>query len=274
MIHVLKPAAPLRGYVRFYAQLDLHLQERRILQPIAAHSAPCLDFTFGNTIAVKSGTALLHQVTWPVAVIGSLTRHRVHLEMHGRVENLTIMFEPGALYRLLPAQAAEVTDQDYDTRGVFGRGLESLHAQLAELATFEDRASAVDSYLLRLLPAQSPRRDVTMTARALHVHDGCLRISGMADQAGLSVREFERRFLAQIGVTPKRYSRIVRFESALKRKNRFPHTRWTDIAHQLGYHDQMHMLHDFKELAGATPSNAAPEHDMYVSAEVEGTRQP
>jgi hypothetical protein len=52
-------------------------------------------------------------------------------------------------------------------------------------------------------------------------------------------RQFERRFRYEIGIPPKLYARIVRFEAALRRKAAAPATQWTDIAHILGYHDQM-----------------------------------
>ena len=66
-------------------------------------------------------------------------------------------------------------------------------------------------------------------------------------------------------MSPKLYARVVRFEAALKRKKQAPGLRWTDVAHEMGYHDQMHMVHDFALLAGATPSTVAPEFDIIVN---------
>jgi AraC-like DNA-binding protein len=77
-------------------------------------------------------------------------------------------------------------------------------------------------------------------------------------------------------MSPKVYARVVRFEAALKRKKQAPGLRWTDVAHELGYHDQMHMVHDFALLAGATPSTVAPELDIIVNEEsaAPASRQP
>jgi AraC-like DNA-binding protein len=78
----------------------------------------------------------------------------------------------------------------------------------------------------------------------------------------------ERRFRYEIGIPPKLYARIVRFESALRRKAEAPETRWTDIAHALGYHDQMHMVHDFNRLSGDSPTAIGSQLDMFVQPEV------
>jgi len=72
-----------------------------------------------------------------------------------------------------------------------------------------------------------------------------------------------------IGIPPKLYARIVRFEAALRRKAAVPESRWTDIAHSLGYHDQMHMVHDFNRLSGDSPTAIGGQLDMFVQPEVD-----
>ena len=63
----------------------------------------------------------------------------------------------------------------------------------------------------------------------------------------------ERKFRAQVGLSPKVYARIERFESALRIKAATPERSWTFIAHELGYYDQIHMVHDFLDLSGENP---------------------
>ena len=77
------------------------------------------------------------------------------------------------------------------------------------------------------------------------------RVSDIAFQTGLSVRQFERRFREYTGVAPIVFSRIARFQEALRLKKMSPEFRsWIAVAHTLGYHDQMHMTRDFYGLAG------------------------
>src|SRR5450755_2457560 len=116
--------------------------------------------------------------------------------------------------------------------------------------------------VLQPVPARSPQAiEFTFTS-------GCVRVSDLAHNAGFGIRQFERRFRYEIGIPPKLYARIVRFEAALRRKAAAPETRWTDIAHALGYHDQMHMVHDFNRLSGDSPTAIGSQLDMFVQPEV------
>jgi transcriptional regulator GlxA family with amidase domain len=93
-------------------------------------------------------------------------------------------------------------------------------------------------------------------------------VSALARGAGLGIRQFERRFRYEVGISPKLYARIVRFEAALRFKVAAPAMRWTDIAHALHYHDQMHMVHDFNQLSGDCPTAIGEQLDMFVQPEV------
>jgi transcriptional regulator GlxA family with amidase domain len=84
-------------------------------------------------------------------------------------------------------------------------------------------------------------------------------LSDLAHAAGLSPRQCERRFAAEVGMNPKLYDRIVRYQMALDLKLSAPHRTWIGIAHQTGYHDQMHMIKDFQRLSGATPARLLAE---------------
>jgi AraC-like DNA-binding protein len=83
---------------------------------------------------------------------------------------------------------------------------------------------------------------------------GRVDVPALAGEAGLSPRQFARRFIQQVGVRPKLFARIARFEAALEHKARFVTKSWTETAHEFGYYDQMHMVHDFGEFTGGTPT--------------------
>ena len=83
---------------------------------------------------------------------------------------------------------------------------------------------------------------------------GCLRISDLCDKLGIYPEKLERVFKKYIGITPKYYSQIVRFNKVLD----FVHHKsdelvWSSTAGQFGYYDQAHLIHDFKRFTGYTP---------------------
>jgi AraC-like DNA-binding protein len=108
------------------------------------------------------------------------------------------------------------------------------------------------------LLAQVARRNkpdaVAAMAKRFLQEPGALRIDEAAASADLSIRQFDRKFREQVGITPKLYGRIVRFQAALAAKLSGDECTWTAIAHEFGYYDQMHMVRDFHEFSGESPA--------------------
>ena len=262
------PVPALRHLIRYYYQVETQLAGRTALQPVPARSPQAIEFTFGTPYEVRrldrSGVRNAH----PIALIGAQTFRRVDLIMHGRVDAFTIVFQPGGMLALFSVPAEEFTNDDFDGEAALGRGLGELERQLGDATSFTDRVRVADEYLCAKRPASDSIGGVANAATEVLLASGCVRVSDLAQNAGLGIRQFERRFRYEIGIPPKLYARIVRFEAALRRKAAVPETRWTDIAHDLGYHDQMHMVHDFNRLSGDSPTAIGGQLDMFVQPEV------
>src|SRR6188472_3728787 len=71
-------------------------------------------------------------------------------------------------------------------------------------------------------------------------------------EVGVSIRQLERLYQQRIGLSPQLYARLVRFTQAWIIKEGNPFIKWTQLAYQCGYSDQMHLIHDFKGFTGIT----------------------
>ena len=127
---------------------------------------------------------------------------------------------------------------------------------------------ATDQFLGARIPGSTSVTAMVGAAQELHRKNGLATVAALASAADLSVRQFERRFRQEIGMSPKFYARVVRFEAALRVKAVQPNMLWTDIAHTLGYFDQMHMVHDFNRLSGESPSLICDQLDLFVRSDV------
>ena len=97
-------------------------------------------------------------------------------------------------------------------------------------------------------------------------NNGRYRVDVLAHHTGQSIRNFQRPFRERVGVSPKVYSRIVRFEAAARTEATSHHMSWMTIAHEFGYHDQMHFIHDFRKFSGETPSGMLGRQEVIFSA--------
>lgn len=77
----------------------------------------------------------------------------------------------------------------------------------------------------------------------------------MAQEVCFGVKQFERVFSKNIGLNPKKYLSIVKFQNVLQMKKKFPNANLQRLAYENGYYDQSHFTHDFKNLTGLSPKD-------------------
>lgn len=188
------------------------------------------------------------------ALVGSQTHQRCQLVVQGNVETFAIVFRPAAIHALFGLPAVEIIDGDHAARAVLGAAVWELREEMGNARTFRQRVQTVDRFITARSSGAHAAGPIELAASEIMLNHGKCRIDSLAQHTGLSMRSFQRMFQERIGVSPKLYSRIVRFEAALKTKAAWPRLSWMTVAHQFGYHDQMHMVHDFRLLSGEAPT--------------------
>ncbi len=264
MIRIQPASPPLQAFVRCYVDNHIDCRMHSIIQPVAARTSPVIEFTFGDPYIVQIRAQHESERAHGVAVVGAQTYRRVDLNLQGRVESFVILFHPGGLSRLFSIPADLLTDRHFEGRSVLGESVDELRSQLGEARSFAQRIRIVENYLAKRASMPRTARAVADVASAMVRNRGAVRIAAMAESAGLSVRQFERNFASQLGMSPRLYACIARFEAAVECKKRSPDLRWVHIAHELGYHDQAHMVHDFQRLSGSSPAESASRIDIFA----------
>jgi AraC-like DNA-binding protein len=84
--------------------------------------------------------------------------------------------------------------------------------------------------------------------------NGACPVGDVVQRIGLSSRRFVDLFRAEVGLSPKVYCRIRRFNEALRRVEQLTDVDWVDVALSCGYFDQAHFNHDFRAFSGVSPS--------------------
>jgi len=170
------------------------------------------------------------------------------------VESFAIQFQPDAIYQLFGLPGIRVTDCDYAAHAVLGSAASELQQRLGNARYFQERVQLADHFIASQSMSRPVRDSIELAANEIMRNHGRCRVDVLAHDTGQSIRNFQRSFRERVGVSPKLYSRIVRFEAAARTKATFPHISWMTIAHEFGYHDQMHLIHDFRQFSGDTPS--------------------
>lgn len=90
-----------------------------------------------------------------------------------------------------------------------------------------------------------------------------LPLGKIAGDVGLSKKQILSRFDSRVGCTPKLTSRILRFQNTLRAIHERQSYNWAELAQDLGYYDQPHLIHEFQEFAGMTPADYARRRTEY-----------
>jgi methylphosphotriester-DNA--protein-cysteine methyltransferase len=166
-----------------------------------------------------------------------------------KTASLLVRFTPeGAACLGVPA--SELTGRSLALDALLPRArVVEAHERLSGAGDAAARVAVVERLLTELPYAGDPlvTRAITLLTDA---HDEA-SVSAIARALGLSERQLERRFLARVGVTPKRFATLHRFERAVARATTAPSL--TAAALDAGYYDQSHFIRDFRRFAGSSP---------------------
>jgi AraC-like DNA-binding protein len=136
---------------------------------------------------------------------------------------------------------------------VVGPSSAVLREQLLELRTPDQRLDLFESWLAKRLRGRSgPEPAIAWAVRRLQRPH--TRVADVAADIGRSSRWFIDRFASDVGLTPKVFSRVQRFQAALRCAHRHASVNLADLAASAGYFDQAHLSHEFTMLAGMSPS--------------------
>lgn len=254
----LLPCAALQPYVRNYllVHFPASLPEGFQIKPYPTRIEQALIFfARGRIEACDPDTGIIS----PIARNALFGQHVSRLNMHTFTEPeflmLMVVFQPGAMHRLLGFSSNELTQEFCNAELIFNRELQSVNDQIANALTYPEMIERAETYMLRKLKAVRIGAHPIDRIGALLLHNPIpFSLDWLANQANLSPRQFERKFNERIGIGPKLYSRISRFHQTFTYKEKYPAIDWLTVAVRFGYTDYNHLAKDFKQFTNVTPN--------------------
>jgi AraC-like DNA-binding protein len=176
---------------------------------------------------------------------------------------LQVVFQPTGLYSLTGIPSTELCNQYVDAELLFSTNVRLINEQLYHAQSYDEMLAIAERFV-STLRIKKTMTSISPVSQLLLQKDG-ISLDWLAKESSLSIRQFERCFRLQTGVSPKLFSRITRFDKAFRMKNQYPTMDWLSIAVSCGYYDYQHLVKDYKDFTGLTPpafhnvENTAPE---------------
>jgi AraC-like DNA-binding protein len=251
-IQMALPRQELREFVRCYGLREIDGTDAGVSQANIATVEQAIAFYLDGQTFLDSpdGQSTLSS---QVNVFGPITPPFGGAHFSGHILAFAIFLKPLALWQLFRIPPTILANKVYDGVDLLGKEVQDLWSMLSESRTFQEQTRLAEEYLLPFAINALAHTYMMKTAQYMTHQGGVTRIDELAFHSGLSVRQYERRFGEEVGVTPKLFARVTRFGMALDKKRLAPNLSWASVAHELGYFDQMHMVRDFQNLGGNAP---------------------
>lgn len=187
--------------------------------------------------------------------IGHQTQYNWDLKLEGKYKQFFIHFTPNGFYRIFNIPMKEFTNRALDLHDFINDEIKHLHNKLCACDSFDSMIILAEEFLIRQLSCAKPLKDnLDEIINYINLNKGMVDLSKIVSQSNLCLRQFERKFDEQIGVSPKTFMKKLRLNYIIQLKKSNPNLNWTELTYTANYFDQAHMIKDFKALTGLPPS--------------------
>lgn len=248
-----RPSPSLRRYVRWYDGYRL-----AGFPPGEHRGLPSTDLTvvltIGEPLELSVPAARGQQPGRFTALASGLATVPVTIAHDGNQHGIQLSITPAGARALFGVPASALGAWVVDLEDVLGADARELRDRIAATDDWPDRFAVLDEVLGRSANHDSAvDTELSRAWQRLTDRDGS-RVSAIADDIGWSRRHLTSRFTAEFGVGPKDAARLARFERSRQLLGRPGRHRLADIAARAGFYDQAHLARDWRDLAGAPPT--------------------
>jgi AraC-like DNA-binding protein len=267
----LPPPSSLKGYVQYFWVLESPTvpSSSTIFRPIPDG---CPGLLFQQEQSGKFFDQSKKEL--PALFLYGQTVHHRELHTSGPLKTVGICFYPHVLHSVFGLDANELTDTCVDINLLLRVQEKSLIEQLNEAPRTTSQITLLSDYLLKKIRHNNRDRDVTTdyALTTFFTSQGNVSLKELQELLNVSERSLERNFKQRVGISPRLFARICRFQASLRQLRNSSHHKLSDIAFDNGYADQSHFIRAFKEFTGLSPYQYQKQTNELIENLVEWTQ--
>jgi AraC-like DNA-binding protein len=248
------PAAPLIGFIRilWYAQVGEATHRRERVLPSGCVQV-ILNLARDFLLDCPEGEGNLRMP--PSLVVGARSVYEI-VDSSDMADLIGIVFEPGGFAPFARDAVDLFSNRSVSLEDAWGLQARSLRDRLRELCTPQARLRFLENFLTDhfapRLTRHGPWRsgEVKLALQTFDHSPGIATVREMAKQTGRSERRFSQIFRQEVGLSPKTWCRVQRFQRAVRLLHAGSDVRWAELALDCGFYDQSHFANEFRAFSG------------------------
>lgn len=222
-----------------------------VVHKIIPDGFPEMIFHFGDPYQIKLNAKWTRQSR---SLLGGQMTSHFFLKNTGVSNILGIKFKPAALSLLFGVDMHALTNCVVSLKQLSHPDLTALEVSLRGAGDHTKRIMATEDYLSKNIRAANNEPVINAIVEKIFASNGMISVADICKQAGCSERQLERMFAKYIGLSPKLYSRLIRFAHIFEVAQGKKEMNGSELGIASGYYDQSHFIRNFKAFAGEEPS--------------------
>lgn len=258
------PAESLAPYIDSLFHFQ-HFQPDHSLERVVPDGHTYLIFELdGMTRSVFDNQTLQPRQQFTRAWFSGMHRHYLSISAHPDSEMVVVRFKPGGASRWLTGAMSELDDRVVPAQVLWGPSVLELRDDLIASSDDAELFERLESFLLKRVDTADNRgwNCIRQITDAID-RNSEPQLKQVVDNSGYSSKQAISLFNQHVGLTPKIYQRIRRFQEILPRVQKQQSIRWQDICRQCYYYDQSHFIREFKAFCGYSPSEFLCEQGQH-----------
>jgi AraC-like DNA-binding protein len=252
------------------AEIVKHIYGIRMKEDVDAvvyHLSPSLEMVlvlnFGPPISFSFGEdEIAEQQVERIGIIGPL-RKMLNYKLEPGTDILTLPFVNDGFYRFMKLSTHHVNLSDEASVAEYTDNLNTLWEEMNALSTVELRVELLKAYIAKAAKEGEDAAQPLLENTSVFFDPSLSPAKVIAEKAAITERAVQMRFKKYVGYSPKELLRYLRFKQVVAHlmAERGKAVNWFDLIVQFGYHDQSHLIRDFKFYTGGTPTQFLEMND-------------
>lgn len=261
-----QPHSDLESLVKCYWTLEVTAETDSQRQRIIPDG--CIEMTFILGDDIKRYTSENEFIIQPRAMVLGQTIEPFYIEPTGYVNTFAVRFYPYGFANFVTTPIKNLANKETPIDLLFGeKPAKELEQKITNATNTKKRIEAIEEFLLRKLKDKSTIDSIVKaTVDTIFLTKGSTPINFILKDDLSKRRQLERKFLKQVGVSPKQLGKVIRLQTALKMLLNQQSKSLTKIAYESEYYDQAHFIKDFREFTGTNPKEFLEDDKMVLSS--------
>ncbi len=252
MIESIKPTGILSKYIQNYFIVETDNSEDYLpSERVYPTGYATMVFHYGSP-SIFQKKDLSKNIEPNLVICGQQTSY-YDLSLAGKTGMFLIVFKPHGVKSFFNFPITELLNESLSLHDLLNNEAIELEDKLFNAPKNRQRISLLEDFLIKRLNHNNEFERVEHAIKIIENFKGQIKTKDIAPEVCLGIKQFERTFSKYVGINPKKYASIIRFQNVIQLRRKHKNSSMFQLAIDNGYYDHAHFIHDFKSFTGLSP---------------------